>query len=348
MNKRVYYLDVLRVIACFSVIMIHVSARYVTKDFGTSGFWLGNVLDSISRAGFPLFLMISGSLLLDDKYSFEKEKVKKRVIKMIIFFIFWSLLYAILYQLIDPIIYHKAFSLSSFVKAFIKGNTHLWYIQLMVGIYLITPLLKIWVCDKNKKYVEYFLVLAIIFTFIIPTMLYILGKYSYIGIFLNDIYVDKFNFTYAGLYTTYFVLGWYLHNYEINHKKLIYLLGIIGLLISIFGTFVFLSTLDEPDALYYNFTINVFMYSVMIFVFIKSKFVNKNIKDHFIKPIADHSLGIYAVHMFVSIYVYRILSSFSIDNAFICIPVVFLATISISYIIAYILKKIPVLNKYVI
>lgn len=101
--NRIYYLDVLRVIACLSVIMIHASARYVVYDFGSINFWIANVLDSVSRVAVPLFVMISGALMLDERYSYSTKKLSKHIIRMIIFFIFWSALYCIIFQIIIPL-----------------------------------------------------------------------------------------------------------------------------------------------------------------------------------------------------------------------------------------------------
>ena len=42
-SNRIVYLDVLRVIACFSVIMVHSCAQYFVKDIGSFNFWVGNI-----------------------------------------------------------------------------------------------------------------------------------------------------------------------------------------------------------------------------------------------------------------------------------------------------------------
>ena len=80
-SGRIYYLDILRVIACISVIMIHSSAEYVIKDIGSFNFWIGNILDGLSRIGVPLFVMISGTLLLDKNYKFDKKKLMEKFLK---------------------------------------------------------------------------------------------------------------------------------------------------------------------------------------------------------------------------------------------------------------------------
>ncbi len=60
-NKRVYYLDILRVIACVSVIMIHTSGGYVDANFNGLDFYVGNIFDSLLRIVVQLFVMVSGA-----------------------------------------------------------------------------------------------------------------------------------------------------------------------------------------------------------------------------------------------------------------------------------------------
>lgn len=110
-NNRIYYLDILRVMACLAVIMIHTSMTYVIKDIGSVNFWLGNIFDSLARIGVPLFVMISGTLMLNEKYECKKTKLIGHIKKMIVFFIFWSAIYCIVFNIIGQII-----SYSSIIK----------------------------------------------------------------------------------------------------------------------------------------------------------------------------------------------------------------------------------------
>ena len=48
------------------------------------------------------------------------------------------------------------------------GYSHLWFIPMIIGLYLTTPVLKLWVIKGNKRAIEYFLVLALIFNFAVP------------------------------------------------------------------------------------------------------------------------------------------------------------------------------------
>jgi len=67
------------------------------------------------------------------------------------------------------------------------GHYHLWFIYLIIGLYFIIPLLRLWVTDDNKKYVEYFIGLSIVFAFIIPQITSIGMYYSSLFVYINDI-----------------------------------------------------------------------------------------------------------------------------------------------------------------
>lgn len=85
-NNRIVHMDVVRVIACFAVIMIHSSAPYVIENFGSLNFWIGNIFDGLARIGVPLFVMVSGALMLDEKYNFSKQKLIEHIKNDYIFY----------------------------------------------------------------------------------------------------------------------------------------------------------------------------------------------------------------------------------------------------------------------
>lgn len=348
-NNRIYYIDILRVIACLSVVMIHSSATYVLKDIGSFNFWIGNILDGLSRIGVPLFVMISGALMLDKNYELTNQKLIKHIKKLIIFFIFWSAIYCIFSNIIDNIVIkHEPIKITSVIKAFIKGHYHLWFIYLIIGLYLIVPLLRLWVKDENKKYVEYFIILSIIFTYILPQIISIGNNYSNLFKHLKDILEKKLYLKYVGGYTTYFILGWYIHNYDIKNKKVIYLLGFLSLIISIVGTYILSASTGKPLQLFGNFNLNILLQSIATFLFVKTKWINVQYKENkFINSVSKNSLGIYAIHALIATIMYKILEKIGFEIALINIPIVFIVSFIISFLTSYILSKIPILKKVV-
>lgn len=346
-SNRIVYMDVLRVIACFSVIMIHSSAQYVVKDIGSFNFWVGNIFDGLARIGVPLFIMISGALMLDKNYQFSTQKIIKHIIRMIVFFVFWSFLYCFIFNIVGSIIIrHESIDIIKIIGSLINGHYHLWFVYLIIGLYLIVPLLRLWVNDTNKKYVEYFIILSIIFTYIIPQIISIGCNYSNLFEHINDIIERKLSLKYVGGFTTYFILGWYINNYELKNKRIIYILGLFGVLITIMGTYILSNTTGKALQMYGNLYINVLFQTVAVFVIIKDKFKNMH-TNNIINSISKYSLGIYAIHVLIVTIMYRIIEKVNIDFALINIPVVFIVSVVFAYLISFILSKIPVLKKVV-
>ena len=329
--------------------MIHSSANYVVKDIGSINFWVGNILDSLSRIGVPLFLMISGALMLDKNYKCSTQKLIKHIKKMIIFFIFWSEIYCIVSNIIiSTVINHQPFNKVDFIVHFIQGHYHLWFIYLIIGLYLIVPLLRLWVKNENKKSIEYFLILSIIFTYIIQPIINIGMNFSDIFKTIYTIIENQLCLKYIGGYTSYFILGYYIHNYDIKHKRTVYILGIFGLIITIFGTYIISNSTQKAIQMYDNLSLNVLLQSTAIFLFIRTKFINdKNHQNIFIDTISKNSLGIYAMHVLIINLTYTILQKIGLESAIINIPIVFIASFTLSFLVTYILSKIPILKKIV-
>ncbi len=347
-NKRIYYLDILRVIACLAIIMIHTSSRFVIKDFGSSNFYVGNFFDSIARIGVPIFIMISGSLMLDKNYKYTNKKLINHISKMIRFLIFWSILYSVIYNIFIPIfIKHEPLDIVKFIESIIDGHFHLWFIYMIIGLYLIVPLLRLWVKDENKKYVEYFIVISVILSFIMPEIILIGSYYNTLFEHIN-IALSNINLKYVEGYTTYFILGWYLNNYNIKNKKLLYILGIISIIITFGSTAILSISKETAIQMYDNLTINVFFQSIMIFVIIKDKYKNiEYTNKKIISNISKNSLGIYAIHPLIITIVNKILINVGLDIAIINIPICFILVFIISFIISYLASKIPLLKRVV-
>lgn len=346
-TNRIYYLDVLRVIACLAVVMIHSSSQYVSRDFGSLNFWVANICDGLSRIGVPLFVMISGAVMLDENYSYTAKKLINHIKKMIVFFVFWSGIYCIIFQVIDKIINHKAIRISDIMGSFVRGHFHLWYVYLIIGLYLIVPLLRLWVKRENKKYVEYFIILSVIFTFLVPQIISLCSNFTNILEPLSVIIEKKLYLEYVGGYTAYFLLGWYLHSFDVKNKNVIYILGIISLIVTVFGTYALSSAKGKSLPLYDYLYLNILLQAVMTFQFIKSMLINTKGDNKFVNIISKNSLGIYAVHIAVITALQKVTEMIGIDSAIIKIPFVFLLTFVISTLVTYILGKIPILKRIV-
>lgn len=154
---RNYSFDLMKVFSVFLIILTHVSAPFVIYFQPNSNeFIAGNILDALSRVGVPLFVMITGALWLDENRSFFiKDFFKKYVLKFACLLIVWSVIYAFFYMSLEKV------SFWEYVLTF-KGtdNPHLWYLYMLLGVYLTTPVLRLFVKKENAPYILYMIVLG--------------------------------------------------------------------------------------------------------------------------------------------------------------------------------------------
>lgn len=344
-EKRIYYLDMLRTLACLCVIMVHVSEFFIVNSYSKLNIIISGSLDAISRFCVPVFFMISGALLLDESKKIESKKITHRIIRIIFIFIFWtiiSLLTVYYDDYILPIINPPHFG--QLLNCILSGYAALWYLKVLIGIYLLTPILKLWVNKKNKKYVEYYLIISIIISIIIPTICYFGGHhYEIFNIINNNLYYVNI----SNCFITYYILGWYLHNYPIKRKKWLYFFSSIGVLSSILLFYFFIGRYTNFLDVFGIFQIFTFLYSITIFIFFKEKEYKKKIK--LVELISKYNLGIYVSHSIIAITLYDLGSHFSFiaDNYFLALILIYTLTIIISLLITFIINKIPIIKKIV-
>ena len=165
--KRNFSLDIARIIAVLAVVMVHCSADFATNNpLNTKEFVFGNLFDSLSRIAVPFFLMISGSLFLDeDKEISLKTILSKKIKSLAIITILWSIIYSTVYYIIFPLLTIKIINVRRFVVGVIRGHYHMWYLYMIIGLYIITPFLKKFVSKENKKMVLFFIIISFCFKF---------------------------------------------------------------------------------------------------------------------------------------------------------------------------------------
>lgn len=342
--KRLIYLDWLRIFAIIAVVTIHTSAGTVTANLyeNPQSYWLsGNLYEALSRVSVPLFVMISGALMLrSEKKIAYREFFQKRLSKILIPLIGWSIIYYI-YK-----VYMGIFPLSGieFGKLFLNSgiSVHFWFLYMILGIYLITPLVKLLINHATRRDIEYFLVLWVIASVIFKFVLYFF-----------DIKI-RIELNFVTNYVGYFVLGYYLSHFDIRKswRVLSYFGTIVGLFLTFFLTYVFTVRNDGGlEEFWYEYlSPNVWLVSIGIFLFFRYALPSgMNRVPRALAIISRTSFGIYLVHMLVmSVFTSRIFN-FIFDglHPILSIPVYVAITITISIVMVVILERIPLVKKLV-
>lgn len=139
-------LDTARWMAALAVVLLHCAAFPLTSvlDYGTSDWQWANLYDAASRWCVPVFVMISGALLLNpQKREAFKHFYQKRAARVAPAIVFWSAFYllwgALMYRL-DGVPMDSA----AWMRKATSGEPyyHLWYLYMLVGLYLFAPYLR--------------------------------------------------------------------------------------------------------------------------------------------------------------------------------------------------------------
>ncbi|MBN2259839.1 MAG: acyltransferase family protein, partial [Clostridiales bacterium] len=200
-NEFSFHADLIRAVGMFLVFLLHSAVEphpIVTQPDQAEiiRWWTVTTYDALSHYGVALFVMISGALLLQPC---KKEPLglflKKRFNRIALPFFFWTAIYFIYRHAV----LNEAITFTSIVNGLETGAYyHFWFIYVIMGIYLITPMLRVFIANADRNIIKYSLVLWFIATGIIPI----------IGLFHGNI-LDNRVFLHLE-WVGYFVLGYYI------------------------------------------------------------------------------------------------------------------------------------------
>ena len=93
-KRRKLNLDVLRIVACFLVIVNHTDNKMLLSLTPSKSWFVSAFIFYICKVAVPLFIMISGAVLLGKEESY-KDLYKKRVLKTVLVILIFSFVYYI-------------------------------------------------------------------------------------------------------------------------------------------------------------------------------------------------------------------------------------------------------------
>jgi surface polysaccharide O-acyltransferase-like enzyme len=337
-KERVLYLDVLRILACFAVVVIHSAGMiYEPGAIGANVWLVGVILNSLSRWCVPIFFMISGLNLLSyrERYS-TKTFLSKRFFRVVVPFIFWAIFYFIWAWSIGDL---KISNFVDGVNNLIGGPPvyHLWFFYAYIGVCLVTPFLTPLTKKENRSYLVWLIAICIFANQIVPLFS------KFLGISFG------FEIPLASAYLDYYLLGWWLKDKEFppKIKWLIFSGGILGILVTIFGSYWLCIQKGTTDFYFMDYeALTTLAAALMVFTGIKQlnweKIINNQGVRSVVRNLADCSFGIYLVHILIQHYVIQIFSFtwasmlFMLVSPFIVFP--------LSWAVVAGLKKIPIMR----
>lgn len=319
-----------------AVILIHV-CDYIVKIYSPYSieFKIANFIDTLSRFAVPFFFMISGIFMLDKKRELPIPKLAKKIFRTFALLVFWTFVYMVLTPE-KRYIYHIMYA-----------HEHLWFLRVLIGLYLMTPILRLFVTKKNINYLLYLAVLALIFQNT-PEVLDTIFCRNNPPHDLISFCTKTFRVGFYSHWMIYYIGGWLIiqiFNKLKKHLSTFKLCAILGALINFAGMQAYQFYGFNATLVFYDDSnIGVFLYSVSLFILVKyfiDKYENKlstKFKDLIFK-FSGLSFGVYICHFAVLSFVrnYIRLTDY---NILVYIVLVFGCTALLTTLLVLVLSKI--------
>jgi surface polysaccharide O-acyltransferase-like enzyme len=340
-NSRFLWVDMTRIIAIIAVIANHTVAQFLFdwNKISIINWWVSDFYGAVIRFAVPVFLILSGYLLLD-KQEDDKIFFFKRFYKVVIPLIAWSIIFMIYKTNYNASIIFSAV----FIKEFLDESIyyHLYFLYIILGLYIITPLLRRILLHASMRDIYYYLIMWVIFTPIVQ--LFITFGYNIV------VPVEA-----ATGYLGYYILGYIIKKEQITSKR-IYISGIlavISLMGTVVGTYIMTSSTGQLNNSFTNgLTITIVIYSSCIFILLReilSRLIVAEKWQKTIVTISGATMGIYLIHpIFLSFILNGVfgvhLLSEKILSPIISVPLVTLLLFVLSLMSVLILQKIPLVK----
>lgn len=325
-NKHIFFIDYVRALACVLVCLIH---SPISSDFSEGLYMAGATLLGLPCNG--LFFIVSGYLLLplkEDTGSF----LKKRLSKVLFPTLFWTFFYIILNLVLGYNSLHDLWRIIFSIPFARQGTGWFWFMYVLVGLYLVSPVITKWIDCVSQKEFQLYLCLWLV------TCLYpIIGNYlevmqgvenalyyfcGYIGFFLLGVYLKKF----PPKLSMWFLIGLYIITLLV---ALIAKIADIRILAAQFGDYL-----------------SVFAICMCVSLFVMTEKFEHFYERHsklsaIVSNFSKCSFGIYLIHHFVN---HQIINSNYLIETFGCplqIVITTFLTVLISYVIIYAISWLP-------
>jgi surface polysaccharide O-acyltransferase-like enzyme len=302
-------------------------------------FW-GAFYYSLSRVAVPIFFLASGYLLLSRQENLFVF-LQKRLVKIALPFLIWSVIYEI--QQNHPF-EEAGVTFQSVIRIFIRilqspRDDHLWFFYALIGLYLITPVLRVFVSKASDTEILYLIALW----FLAKPILLLVEAYTPIR--------NGFDLFYAGGYIGYFVLGFYLGKLRVDSRLwwgalIAFILGFVTTV----AVFHFdIPPVDNELVLRDYPSLNIVVMSLGAFILLK------RVGERAPAPLAHISMisapvifGIYLIHPLFLYWLIDVRLIFGFDpftlNALFMAPIVTVIAFVSCWLIVYLISKVPILR----
>ena len=332
-KTKTAYFEWLRLFAAAAVVLMHTAAKRWLSISHTVPEWeVLTLWDSLVRWPVPIFIMITGALFLPRRTEL-KTALGRYIPRMAVGFLVWSGVYAL---------YRGELTLNGLVS----GYYHLWYLPFLCGVYLTLPFLQR--IAEDDRLADQLLAVSLAVGTLFPWLVKLGELLLPESRGLLGTLAGLVNYTFFFDHISLLLLGHRLHRTELSRKqrRVIYILGVLGVSVTGIATIWATSLTDFQNSLFFDFAApNNLCAAAALFVFAKQHL--RSLPKWVAVP-AKHSFGIYLVHALVIDLLadrgYHVLTWDPVWS----VPVLSAAVFAISLTLAALLRRIPVIGKWIV
>lgn len=333
-SNRFLWADVIRIVAIFLVLAAHLS--YLPAKISSISDVVYLSYYAITKTCIPLFVMLSGALILPKKETMSRF-YKKRLNRLLGPWLLWSTFFLFFQRDYLPLVH----DIPSFLKAFIATMESFWFLPMIFALYILTPAIRIFVQNTTAKQIMFVVILWFLVVSLLP---YQHDSMAFPRAVDDGLLRQFINF--SGYYLLGYLLAIKMHLKKWKIAIMLFLVGLFWFAISFFNS----GTVISRAYLFDYISPGVAILSAALFIAIvkTTNSIGKNsnpLAISVVGKVSSASLGVYFVHGFVWYILHNILQFRNYP-----LPVGFFTTIVlfiICLVTILILQKIPFLGKYV-
>ena len=368
-DKRIVWLDFVKFIAIFMMIAVHCTDNVTPAERSEPWYNLwGSFYGSFMRPAIPLFVMVTGALLLPVRQNISAF-YKKRLTRLVVPFIIWSVLYNLFPWItgllgLSPTVINDFFAWAEPDQSF-SGALHnilmipfnfsmlavqMWYVYLLIGLYLYMPIFSAWIKQASIKEQQVFLFLWFISLFI-PYLREYLTKDLWGTCSWNEFGLLYY---FAG-FNGYLLLGYYIVNNDINFSwSKLAIVGlptyVVGYCITFFGFKSVTAVPGQPAELVELFftycSPNVLMMTLPVFLVVRKIQFSSVIIRRFSVSISTCTFGIWMSHYLFLGPCYMLVESLPL-HTMVKMIVCTILLLSVTWGFVYIVRKSGKIGKWI-
>lgn len=359
-TARIVFLDYLRVIACLMVMVIHATEPYYLNADGlfianrADALWV-TLVECLCRICVPLFVIASSYLLFPVKGE-TGAFFRRRLSRVLVPFVVWTLVYVACFD----------GDWGRLLFNFPDAGGHLWFVPMLLGLYLLMPLLSPWAERVGRKELRgwiFLWLLTTLFPYFRHIWAFLFGEPSFgsVPYLWGECPWNEFGaFHYVSGFVGYLLIGLWFRRFAATPDirqtvRVAVPLWIVGVVLMgglFFGrmsrafpwTAPYAAAVDLEMGIEYC-SLGVALAVIGAFMFLRHIRWDGAFYARVVRPLAEASYGMYLVHLLVLVFVSEALKP--ILSTPLCILATAVSTFAASALITLVIRRIPKVGSWI-